>query len=79
MNDEILSFKETEIKLKQLDEIRRQIIERMNLEMKLAIEKKEYHKIEEIFARAKRDNDKVDELINKISSFLGFNDLGFPR
>lgn len=51
----------------------------MNLEMKLAIEKKEYHKIEEILARAKRDNDKVDELINKISSFLGFNDLGFPR
>lgn len=78
MNDEILSFKETEIKLKQLDEIRRQIIERMNLEMKLAIEKK-YHKIEEILARAKRDNDKVDELINKISSSLGFNDLGFPR
>ena len=79
MNDEILSFKEAEIKLKQLDEIRRQIIERMNLEMKLAIEKKEYHKIEEILARAKRDNDKVDELINKISSSLGFNDLGFPR
>ena len=51
----------------------------MNLEMKLAIEKKEYHKIEEILARAKRDNDKVDELINKISSSLGFNDLGFPR
>ena len=35
-----MSFKEAEIKLKQLDEIRRQIIERMNLEMKLAIEKK---------------------------------------
>lgn len=78
-DDKPTNMEELQKQIEGLNNIRRQIYRRMTLEMKLAIEKQEYDKIQEILARAKRDNDRVKELSDKIFASLGLDNLGFPR